>query len=466
MKADSDTIDPRDGLSRALLKRLDRPGPRYTSYPTAVEFHTDFTEADYRAHLARLGTLGEPIALYLHLPFCEQRCTYCACNVVISPRHERATPYLGWLDREIELVTSAIGPRQRVVQLHIGGGTPTYFSPTQLRALMAKVRAHVDLDPDAELSIEVDPRVTSREHLQALYDEGFRRLSVGVQDVDPGVQQAIGRLQTVEETRDIIDAARQIGFGSVNIDLIYGLPRQTLETMERTLDVVGDLAPDRLAVYGFAYVPWMKSHQKKMPVDEMPDAELRVALRRLVQRRLVEQGHVEIGMDHFARPDDTLAVAASEGRLSRNFMGYTDNPAPHMVGLGITSIGYVAGAYVQSVKKLSTYQAALAAGRLPIERGFSLDPDDLLRADVIRDLMCNFTVDVRAIEDAHHIDFAETFAYELDELSDYRSEGLIEVTPERLTAVGAGRHFVRNLAMVFDVHTRRRIGERRFSQTA
>ena len=441
-----------------LLRRYDRPGPRYTSYPTAVEFHAGFDAAAYGIHLARAAASPEaPLSLYLHLPFCESRCSFCGCSVIVTRKRHVAEQYLAYLQREIALVGAALRGRRRVVQYHWGGGTPSYLSPAQMRALHAEVQRHFELDPKGELALEVDPRVTSGEHLETLRALGFNRLSLGVQDFDADVQQAVNRIQGVEATHDLVAHARTLGFGSINVDLIYGLPRQTVASFARTIDQVIALRPDRVASYSFAHVPWIRAHQKLLRVEELPSADRKLQLFVEARTRFLAAGYVPIGMDHFALPDDELARAAAAGQLHRNFMGYTTRPAADMVGLGVSAIGDVAGAFAQNTKKLSTYYAAIDAGHFPIERGYALDADDGVRRHVIAQLMCALHVDLGDVGRRFGLDPAAYFATELAELAEgpiahgflTARDGTLRVTPQ-------GRLFVRNVCMIFDRHLRQK----------
>ncbi len=438
-------------------QRYDRPGPRYTSYPTAVEFHEGFGPEAYAGALRQAADVDAPLSLYLHLPFCQERCLYCACNVVITPHAYVAAPYLDHLEREMDLVTERLGSARPVAQLHLGGGTPTYFTPEQLRDLMARLGRRFAFAPGAEKALEVDPRVTRREHLEALAEEGFNRLSLGVQDFDPTVQETVHRVQSIEQTRELMDSARELGFGSLNIDLIYGLPHQSPASFARTVREVVALRPDRLAVYSFALVPWLKHHQKQLPQEALPSAEVKLELLLTARDLLGEAGYLDIGMDHFALPDDELSVAQRDGRLWRNFMGYTTVRAPDLLGLGISAIGSVGGTFAQNEKKLSRYYAALEAGRLPIERGYALSDDDLVRQHVIRDWMCQFRIDKRDVERRFGVDFDRYFAAELDTLRrEFVPEGLVRLGDDAVRAQPLGRLFPRNVAMVFDAHLRAR----------
>jgi len=413
------------------------------------------TAADYDACLRRANQqTGSPLSVYVHLPFCEHRCLFCGCNVIITQHKERARPYLDLLMREVDLVAERLPDRRDVAQLHLGGGTPTYSDPDELRGTLEHLLGQFTPTPDAEIAVEVDPRVTTDAHVDMLASLGFNRMSMGVQDFTPAVQQAIERIQSVEQTEHLIGHARAAGFRGINVDLIYGLPHQTPASFEKTVDEAVRLGVDRVAVYSFAFVPWKGAHQKNLDPADLPPAEQKMALFALARERFLAAGYEPIGMDHFARPDDELGKARREGRLRRNFQGYTVIPASDCVGLGISAIGDLSGAYVQNTKKLSGYERALNDGRLPIERGVLRSPDDELRRAVIHALMCNFVVDIRSIEASFGVTFDKTFAQDLAELRGLEQEGLVTVSTERIEATPVGELFVRNLAMCFDRYYR------------
>lgn len=443
-----------------LLERYDRPGPRYTSYPTAVEFHEGVTDGTYRERLAfanRAG--GEPLSAYVHLPFCEERCSYCGCNVIITRHREVASQYLEMLCREVDLLAASLPDRRRISQLHLGGGTPTYYSADQLEALVTRLLRHFTLTADAEAGVEIDPRVTSEEQLSRLATLGFNRVSLGVQDFTPKVQEAVRRVQGYEVTRRLVEHSRAAGYTSVNIDLIYGLPYQEEDGFSRTLAQVIGLRPDRVAVYSFAFVPWMRAHMRHLPQDALPGPALKLRLLALAIEAFGAAGYRQIGMDHFALPGDELSRAVENRSLYRNFMGYTVQSARDLVALGMSGIGDVQGAFVQNTKKLPEYYGAIEAGRFPIERGYALDADDRVRREVITSLMCNFHLDVGAVERRFDIDFGEYFARELFELTGPGSpvaDGLVRVARDAIEVTPLGRLFVRNVSMVFDRYLRAR----------
>ena len=445
-------------IDAALLERYDRPGPRYTSYPTAVEFHDGFAADDYVRHLATLPADGE-VSLYVHLPFCNYRCHFCGCHVVATQHLDVAEIYLNYLQCEIEAVVAALGRRPRVNQCHWGGGTPTYYSPEQMRRLQAMMLENFELTDGAEVAIEIDPRVTSTAHVDALWDMGFNRISMGVQDFDDDVQRAIGRGQTKAQTCELYRYCRDKGFASLNMDLIYGLPEQTAASFGATLDSVQDLRPDRLAVYSYAHVPWVRSNQRRIDATTLPGRDARFALLRKAIAVLRAAGYEQIGMDHFSLPGDELALAFERRQLHRNFMGYTVSRAPDMIGLGISAIGDVSGAYAQNQKKLSAYYADLNAGVLPVARGCALSADDRVRRHVITELMCNLWLDTKLVESVFGVDFAVTFARELGELRvGPVADGLAVLHDDAIEVTPLGQFFVRSVCMPFDTYLREKQG--------
>jgi oxygen-independent coproporphyrinogen-3 oxidase len=454
-------------VTAELMRRYDRQGPRYTSYPTAVEFAEGIDDAGYAELLTAADRrTEEPLSLYVHLPFCEERCLFCACHVIITPHYERTLPYLDLLRREIDLVAAHLPHRRSVAQLHLGGGTPTYHRPAELAGLLDHLLASFTPRPDAELAVEVDPRVTLAGHLDMLAERGFNRVSMGVQDFTEEVQESVHRVQSEQQTRALIEHARGLGFRGINVDLIYGLPRQSPATFGRTIDTVIDMDVDRLAIYSFAFVPWIRGHQTGIDEADLPGRDLKLELFAMARERLLGAGYEPIGMDHFAKPDDELSRARREHRLRRNFQGYSVIPAPDVIGLGISAIGDVQGSYVQNEKKLTTYEEAVCAGRLPVQRGVARSADDELRRDVIHELMCNFRVDFDAIEKRHGIDFADYFADDLAALAEHEADGMVTVGDDAIEATPVGELFVRNLAMCFDRYLRDKQGDQPvFSRT-
>ncbi|WP_062481685.1 oxygen-independent coproporphyrinogen III oxidase [Variovorax boronicumulans] len=436
-----------------LLRRFDVPGPRYTSYPTADRFVETFGAEDYAQalHLRRdADTAGEPLSLYVHIPFCESLCYYCACNKVVTKHRERGRQYLDYLAREVALQVAQLGPGAPVGQLHLGGGTPTFLDDEELGELVTLLRRAFAFVPGGEQSIEIDPRTVDAQRLAALAALGFNRLSFGVQDFDPAVQQAVHRIQPAAQVFALMDTARALGFKSINVDLIYGLPRQNDASFERTLAQIRELRPDRIALYAYAHLPERFKPQRRIAADELPDAPTRVRMLGRAIAALTEAGYVYIGMDHFALPDDPLAVAKREGRLHRDFQGYSTQPDGDLVALGVSAIGRVGATYSQNAKTLEDYYALLDQGRLPVVKGLALSDDDVLRREVIMALMCRGRVDFDAVEAAHGIAFADYFAPERAALAPMAEQGLVRLSPRTIEVTEAGWFLVRAVAMVFD----------------
>lgn len=445
-------------LDPKLIQKYDVAGPRYTSYPTAPAWSERFTADDARGRFQAAGRVGadQPLSLYVHLPFCRERCTFCGCNVVVAKDPTRVDRYLEYIAKELHLVAGALGERRTVSQLHWGGGTPTFLDNDQLTRLFRLLTQFFTLTPDAEVAIEIDPRVTRLDQLDTLRGLGFNRISLGVQDVDPEVQEAIGRHQTLAETQRIYRHARALGFSGINFDLIYGLPAQTSETWNQTLEEVVALAPDRLAIYGFAYVPQVKPHQKRLSLYNRVSGEQKLLLIRTAAETLGRAGYAPIGMDHFALATDELAVASRRGTLFRNFQGYTVRPANDTVALGATAISDIAGAYAQNEPALLRYYAALDAGRLPTERGIMLSDDDCRRRQVINSLMCNLSWTMDENDRVY-------FQPELERLAPMVDDGLVRLEGDRVMVTELGRLFVRNVAMTFDAYLPRQTNQ--FSRT-
>ncbi len=437
-----------------LIRRYDRAGPRYTSYPTAVQFHDGFDEAQYRSYaLASNAALPpRPLSLYFHLPFCATVCYYCACNKVITKNRGRAEPYLQRLYRELELQGELFDRSRPVDQLHWGGGTPTFLSHGQMAELMAKTGHWFGLrnDDAGEYSIEIDPRAVGADTVALLRELGFNRMSLGVQDFDPAVQRAVNRVQSEQETFAVIDAARDNGFRSVSVDLIYGLPLQSVASFERTLHTLLAAEPDRISVFNYAHLPEMFKTQRQIDATQLPSAAEKLRILQSTIEHLQGAGYVYIGMDHFARPDDELAVAQRAGSLYRNFQGYSTHADCDLVSFGISAIGMVGTSYSQNVKTVEEYERCLDSGRLPIYRGLELGADDLLRRELITRLVCDFEVDVASIEFRYGIDFRDYFAAELEALRAMEQDDLVRVSPRRIQVPAAGRLLIRNVCMVFD----------------
>jgi oxygen-independent coproporphyrinogen-3 oxidase len=438
----------------ALLQRLGQQGPRYTSYPTADRFTAAFRAGDYLQAVSNVRAMGarNPLSLYIHIPFCESLCYYCACNKIVTRNHAKAELYLRYLKQEIDMQADLLTGMRQVEQLHFGGGTPTYLSDAQMQQLLDHLHQRFTFAADSigEYSIEIDPRTVDAARVRTLRAQGFNRISLGVQDFDADVQAAVNRIQPVAQTLEAIAAAREAGFRSVSIDLIYGLPRQSLASMQRTLDQVIAANPDRIAIYHYAHMPQLFKSQKLIVDAELPDATTRVAMLELCIERLCAAGYVYIGMDHFAKPGDALAVAQAQGRLHRNFQGYSTHAEAEMVSCGVSAISAVGATYSQNEKSLEAYYEKIERGELPIARGIVLNSDDLLRRIIIQMLMCNFELSVSAIEQAHPICFAEYFAPELERLKVLENEGLLQVDGDWITVTEKGRLVIRTICMVFD----------------
>ncbi len=440
-------------LDADLLRRYDMAGPRYTSYPTAREFRPDFGEAEYRRHVLSGHSGAEaPLSLYVHIPFCENPCFYCGCNRLITRDHAAADRYLDPLAREIALVASLFGKNRPVRQLHLGGGTPNFLRPEQLSRLVDGLGRGFFLTSSAErdYSVELDPRFLTVEFIDTLARLGFNRASFGVQDFDPQVQRAVNRIQSEAQTLEAIAQCRERGFQSINVDLLYGLPRQTVEGFGRTLSAVIGARPDRVAVYGYAHLPQLFKAQRQLDAAALPNAETRLALLRLAIEALGAAGYRYIGLDHFALPEDDLARARERGDLHRNFMGYTTHADCDLIGLGVSAISHVSDCFSQNHRDLQHWEGALDDGRLPIWRGLVASFDDIVRADVIQRIMCQGVVDVRAVEERHHIVFGEYFAEALAKLGPLGADGLVTIGAREIRATDRGQLLLRLLAMCFD----------------
>ncbi|GAA4354639.1 oxygen-independent coproporphyrinogen III oxidase [Variovorax defluvii] len=462
------TERPTSPVSSQTLARLDVAGPRYTSYPTADRFVEAFGPADY-ADAARQRRLGmsagrAPLSLYVHIPFCASLCYYCACNKIITRHAERAREYLQYLGKEIALQVEQIGARAPVSQLHLGGGTPTFLDDQGLSELMRMLREAFTLAPDGEYAIEIDPRTVDAKRLAHLSRLGFNRLSFGVQDFEPEVQRAVHRIQPAQQVFDLMAAARAQHFLSVNCDLIYGLPRQTLDSFDRTLARICTLRPDRVALYAYAHLPERFKPQRRIATEELPGAATRIEMLSRSIAALTAAGYVYIGMDHFALPTDSLAIAKRQGRLHRNFQGYSTHPDCDLVALGVSAIGKLGGTYSQNAKSLEDYYDDLDQGRLPIARGLALTRDDVLRRSVIMAIMCQGYVDFESVGIAHLIDFKAYFAAEMAGLEPMETGGLVHITERDLTVTDTGWFFVRAVAMVFDRYLQSDRKRARFSR--
>jgi len=439
-----------------ILRRFDINGPRYTSYPTADRFVEAFDAEAYKLWLGKrnIGGISRPLSLYFHIPFCNTICYYCACNKIITKDHGRSAKYLKYLGKELALQSGYLDGTHDVIQLHWGGGTPTFLSHDEMRQLMDSTKKHFRLLDGGEYSIEVDPRKVDVPTVELLGELGFNRMSLGVQDFDERVQQAVNRIQTVEETETVIRAARGCGFKSVSIDLIYGLPFQTVMGFNRTLDRVLAMDPDRLSIYNYAHLPSLFKPQRRIAESDLPNPDAKMQILALAIRKLTDAGYVFIGMDHFAKPDDELAVAQRQGRLHRNFQGYSTYADCDLLAFGISAIGKVGPTYEQNVKTLDEYYDRLDNGILPVFRGLELNADDILRRSIIQALMCHFELSLESIEIAHLIDFRKYFAAELEDLKEYAAAGLVKIEDKWISVLPPGRMLVRAISMVFDKYLR------------
>ncbi|HEX8989326.1 MAG TPA: oxygen-independent coproporphyrinogen III oxidase [Rhodocyclaceae bacterium] len=439
-----------------IIRRFDVSGPRYTSYPTADRFVEAFDAEAYRVWLGKrtIGGIGRPLSLYFHIPFCNTICYYCACNKIITKDHGRSAKYIKYLGKELAMQAAALDGSHDVVQLHWGGGTPTFLSHDEMKRLMELTLQHFTLLPGGEYSIEIDPRKVGRDTVKLLGELGFNRMSVGVQDFEPAVQQAVNRIQTLDETRVVIEAAREFGFKSVSVDLIYGLPHQNVISFNHTLDEVIKLSPDRLSIYNYAHLPNLAKPQRRIHEADLPTPDAKLQILQTAIRRLTDASYVFIGMDHFAKPDDELTIAQRQGRLHRNFQGYSTHAEADLMAFGVSSIGKVGPTYAQNYRTLDEYYDSLDRGVLPVMRGLELTADDLLRRSIIQALMCHFELSIESIEIAHLIDFKSYFAAELADLREMEQAGLLKIEDQWISVLPRGRMLVRVIAMAFDKYLR------------
>ncbi len=462
--ASLDSIMP--GVTKETLNKYDISGPRYTSYPTADRFVEAFTEDAYKLALEhrRATSAAQPLSIYVHIPFCESLCFFCACNKIVTKHHERSVEYLRYLNREIDLHIEHLGAGQTISQLHLGGGSPTFFSDKELSELMAMLKHNFVFAPGGEYSIEVDPRTVDEQRLKHLAELGFNRLSFGVQDFDPEVQKAVHRIQPAEQVFSLVDAARRLKFESVNVDLIYGLPMQTPESFNRTLAQVVALRPNRIALYGYAHLPERFKPQRRISEYELPAAQDKITMLASALSAFIDAGYVYVGMDHFALPDDDLAIAKRQGRLHRNFQGYSTQPDCDLISLGVSAIGRVGATYSQNAKTIEEYFDHLNNGRFPVVRGLALSRDDVIRRAVIMAIMCQGTLQYEAIELAYLIDFESYFAAELEQLKALENTDMVVLDEHGMHVTDTGWFFVRAVAMVFDRYLQTDRNRARFSK--
>lgn len=471
MNTASETIAPNldsimPGVSTETLKKYDVSGPRYTSYPTADRFVEAFTQDAYMLALEQRRAIAatQPLSIYVHIPFCESLCFFCACNKIVTKHHERSAEYLRYLNREIDLHIEHLGAGQTISQLHLGGGSPTFFSDDELAELMSMLKRNFVFAPGGEYSIEVDPRTVNEQRLKHLADLGFNRLSFGVQDFDPEVQKAVHRIQPAEQVFSLVEAARRFQFESVNVDLIYGLPMQTPESFKRTLAQVVELRPNRIALYGYAHLPERFKPQRRISEYELPAAADKITMLGSALKAFIDAGYVYVGMDHFALPDDDLAIAKRQGRLHRNFQGYSTQPDCDLISLGVSAIGRVGATYSQNAKTIEEYYDHLNHGRFPVVRGLALSRDDIVRRAVIMAIMCQGALEYEAIELAYMLDFKSYFADEMAALKALEKTDMLVLEEDGLQVTDTGWFFVRAVAMVFDKHLQTDRNRARFSK--
>jgi len=449
-----------------LIKKYDRPGPRYTSYPPAPAFTSGFTADDFSKSLEDNNKLSTEISLYYHIPFCDTLCYFCGCNMLITHSRERIAEYLKYLKKEMELSAPFFNKDRKIGQLHWGGGTPSYLTPEEITALTASIREHFTFSDDIEAGVEIDPRGLTFEHMKAFSESGFNRVSMGVQDFEPKVQEAINRIQPEDITREAVEWSRKLGFKSINLDMIYGLPYQTLDSFEKSLKKIIDISPERIAVFNFAHVPWLKSHQKLIDTNTLPLPEVKLEILKMTIELLTGSGYVYIGMDHFAKPTDELAIAQLEKTLYRNFQGYSTHAGADLFAFGNSAISQFNHVYAQNYKSLNDYYQAIDAGAFPTVLGYTMTGDDVIRQHVIMRLMCDMELNKNEVEESCGIDFDAYFADALLKLEEFVGDDLLELSDERIVVKGMGRLVIRNIAMAFDAYLERMMKEKPiFSRT-
>ena len=450
-----------------LIKKYDKPGPRYTSYPTAPHFHDGFKHEQYLDEIIQTNQNDNTpdLSLYFHIPFCDTLCYFCGCNMIISRNRDRISDYVNAVKNEIDMLRTYLKSGRKVSQIHWGGGTPTHLNPDEINDLKTFINENFEVKEDAEEGCEIDPRGLTREHLEALRNNGFNRISMGVQDFNEKVQKAVNRIQPEDMTRQVVTWVRELGFQSVNLDLMYGLPFQTVEEYAKTVDTLIDISPDRVAVFNYAHVPWMKKHMSLIKTEDLPAPEEKLEILKMTIEKLTSAGYVFIGMDHFAKPDDEMAVALREKKLYRNFQGYSTNAGTDLYGMGITSIGQIGDIFAQNYKKEKEYFNALEEGIFPIERGYQLTEDDKIRREVIMKIMCDFELDFKKMSSRFNINFNEYFKYGLGNFREMVDDGLVELTNDYIKVTDMGRLLIRNIAMNFDGYIERKEDNARYSRT-
>lgn len=450
-----------------LIKKYDRPGPRYTSYPTAPHFNESFSSESYLDEIVKTNRIKNKrdLSLYFHIPFCDTLCYFCGCNMLISRNRDRINKYTDYLKNEIDLLRSFLAPDRKVSQLHWGGGTPTHLNPDEIKDLTGYINKNFNFKEDAEKGSEIDPRELTYDHLAALREGGFNRISMGVQDFNEKVQKAVNRIQPEDLTREVVGWVRSLNFDSINLDLMYGLPFQSVKTFEKTLDTMINISPDRIALFNYAHVPWLKKHMELIKKEDLPSPEEKLNILKLSIEKLTDAGYIFIGMDHFAKPEDELSIALHEKKLYRNFQGYSTHSGSDLYAMGITGISQLERVYAQNYKTEKEYFTALDDGKLPTAKGYLLTDDDLLRREVIMRLMCDFELDFSAIEKQFGINFEEYFAYGLENLQKFIDDDLLKINQRKITVTEMGRLLIRNIAMNFDGYIERKEDTTRYSRT-
>ena len=449
------------------FKKYDKPGPRYTSYPTAPQFKDTFTSENYLDEIIKTN-YGEglpDLSIYFHLPFCDTLCYFCGCNMIITRNRDRVKEYLKYLKKEIDMVRTYILPDRQVSQLHWGGGTPTHLTPDEINDLASYIKNNFNFKNDSENGCEIDPRELKRAHLEALRNNGFNRISMGVQDFNEKVQKAVNRIQPEDITRQTVQWVRELGFSSINLDLMYGLPFQTIESFEETVEKIIDISPDRIAVFNYAHVPWMKKHMALIHPEDIPAPEVKLEILKMTIEKLTSAGYVLIGMDHFAKPDDELAIAMREKKLYRNFQGYSTHSGSDLYAMGVTAISQLKNIYTQNIKTEKEYFDAIDKETLPVTRGYYLNEDDQIRRDVIMQIMCDFGLDIPAVEKQHNIDFKKYFAWGLNNMKEMEADNLIKITSNKIEVSEMGKLLIRNIAMNFDGYIERKEDTAKYSRT-
>jgi oxygen-independent coproporphyrinogen-3 oxidase len=450
-----------------LVKKYDKPGPRYTSYPTAPQFNEDFTHKNFLDEIIKSNSAENPpdLSLYFHIPFCDTLCYFCGCNMIISKNRDRIHTYINYLKKEINLLRKYISSDRKVTQLHWGGGTPTHLNPDEIHELISYINRNFKFNDNSENGCEIDPRELTKDHLIALREGGFNRISMGVQDFNEKVQKAVNRIQPEDMTRQVVDWIQELGFQSINLDLIYGLPFQTVNEFQKTVESIIDISPDRIALFNYAHVPWMKKHMELINKEDLPTPEEKLQILKMSVAKLTEAGYTFIGMDHFAKPDDELSIALREKNLYRNFQGYSTNAGADLYALGITSISQLRRIYAQNYKTEKEYIRALDEDKLPVMKGYYLSDDDILRQYVIMKVMCDFELDFAGIEKKFEIDFENYFKYGLNNFHDLINDGLVTIKNRKLKVSEMGRLLIRNIAMNFDGFIERKEDTARYSRT-